>query len=993
VPRRTRLEDIDFRSVLERIPAITYVSMIADPDRGPLIYVSPQSKEILGYQEEWLQDTRLWDKILHPEDRDAVLAESARSHRTGDPWNRDYRLIARDGRIVWIRDHATLVRDPDGRPLHWHGVMLDITAQKLAEQALLESESRYRAVVEQIPAVTYVTSSEEPTRLIYISPQVDSLLGIPADQWLKQQRVWRSRLHPDDRKRVLSHEAATRRSGGTRYSDEYRMLAADDRVVWFHDEARLVHDPDGRPLLWQGVMLDITTRKQAAEARRETDAAFRALVENIPAVVYIARPDDDSTTLYVSPQIERILGYTQQEWLDQPDIWMELLHDEDREQVLAAHDLHNETGEPWRAEYRLIAADGRVVWFRDEATLVRDDQGRPMFWQGVRLDITDRKTAEEKLERAREELEMRVLERTVQLSEANELMMLEVEERRKAERRHKEAEERFRTLVEQLPAVVYIWRLNGTVTGERPAHPDTYTSPEIEHLLGFTPEEWQSRANFWLDRIHPDDRERVWAHTLDVVRDGGVYDAEYRFIAKDGRIVWVHDRATPMRADDSLYQGVIFDITERKRAEERLRKADERYRALVEEMPAVVYFWHVDPGVGGTAAPYASPQIEELLGYTGEEWVAMGTPWNDRLHPDDRDRVIELSRHCAGTGETFDAEYRLLAKNGEIVWIQDRAALVERDENGRPRYFQGVMLDITKRKRAETQLREAESLYRSLVEQIPAVTYVESARPGGGRPRTLYVSPQVADMIGYSPEEIIADPELWVRILHPEDRQRVIEADERSSSTGEPFDQEFRYVTRGGETVWVRSHSVLIRDDDGSPLFWQGVTFDITRRMEAERELRSWYELLMSRAGRQEEQLRETEEVLKELVAVGPGIIFMGSAADLRLEYVSPNVEQVLGYPADEVMAPGWWQEHIHPDDLNAVVDALGSARSPDDALVEIRARMIHRDGAARTFQSVLRFRFDEDGRPATFFGVSIDVTHRDAVGGAAGKVRADRTN
>src|SRR3990172_6938687 len=110
-----------------------------------------------------------------------------------------------------------------------------------------------------------------------------------------------------------------------------------------------------------------------------------------------------------------------------------------------------------------------------------------------------RESGEEEMEIAREELEMRVLERTVQLSEANELMMLEVEERRKAERSHKEAEERYRTLVEQLPAVVYIWRPKGTLAGEKPAHPDTYTSSEIERLLGFTPAQWHSRANFCLD--------------------------------------------------------------------------------------------------------------------------------------------------------------------------------------------------------------------------------------------------------------------------------------------------------------------------------------------------------------------------------------------------------------------------------------------------------------------------------------------------------------
>ena len=103
---------------------------------------------------------------------------------------------------------------------------------------------------------------------------------------------------------------------------------------------------------------------------------YRALVEQVPAIVYEMGPDDERQTLFVSPHVEELLGYSQQEWLDQPDIWIELLHPEDREIELAAHDLHNQTGEPWGREYRLIASDGSVVWVSDKAVLVPDARGR-----------------------------------------------------------------------------------------------------------------------------------------------------------------------------------------------------------------------------------------------------------------------------------------------------------------------------------------------------------------------------------------------------------------------------------------------------------------------------------------------------------------------------------------------------------------------------------------------------------------------------------------
>ena len=141
--------------------------------------------------------------------------------------------------------------------------------------------------------------------------------------------------------------------------------------------------------------------------------------------------------------------------------WSSCIPD-DREQTLAAHDLHNETGRPWSREYRLIANDGRVVWFRDVATLVRDDDGRPQHWLGVQLDITELKAVEDELRAARDELERRVAERTAELEEANALMALEIGERRRAEADLRTAEHRYRLLAEQIPAVTYIWEANRT---------------------------------------------------------------------------------------------------------------------------------------------------------------------------------------------------------------------------------------------------------------------------------------------------------------------------------------------------------------------------------------------------------------------------------------------------------------------------------------------------------------------------------------------------
>lgn len=176
-------------------------------------------------------------------------------------------------------------------------------------------------------------------------------------------------------------EAWGRRKDGTIFPTE-----VSTRLVTLGDEQLVV-----------ACIRDITAHRRAEDRLREAEARYRTLVEQIPAVVYVDATDEISSALYMSPQCERMLGYTPQDWLADPDMWVKLLHPEDRERALAENARTNKTGEPFTLEYRLIARDGREVWVRDVAVLVRDEAGRPQFWHGVMLDITERKRAEEQL--------------------------------------------------------------------------------------------------------------------------------------------------------------------------------------------------------------------------------------------------------------------------------------------------------------------------------------------------------------------------------------------------------------------------------------------------------------------------------------------------------------------------------------------------------------------------------------------------------------------
>jgi PAS domain S-box-containing protein len=159
---------------------------------------------------------------------------------------------------------------------------------------------------------------------------------------------------------------------------------------------------------------DAETRR----SRREAESRYQLLVERLPIIVYLSPVDRIQSTTYVSPQIETILGYRPEEWVSDPLFWQTRLHPDDRDRVIGIVQQSAATGESSTMEYRMFARDGRLVWFHDQAALVRDERGRAVFWQGLKLDITKRKRAEEEILKLNAELERRVQERTTQLERA-----------------------------------------------------------------------------------------------------------------------------------------------------------------------------------------------------------------------------------------------------------------------------------------------------------------------------------------------------------------------------------------------------------------------------------------------------------------------------------------------------------------------------------------------------------------------------------------------
>ena len=388
----------DLDALIGRIPAVPYVANTSPS--GDLRF-GPQVEAVFGHPAgAFADDESLWPSLVHPEDREALTRGPA---RPGERTVRTYRVRVTDGSERSFRDEAVFVEDADGGG--WVGILTDVTEDRAREDDLRRTIEKFRALVEQMPAVVYLHGpGADPANIPeFMSRRYAEIFGYPIQERMADPDLWSKILHPEDRDRALRiarHAAAT----GEPFSMDYRVIHKDGAVAWIHDETVLVRDDRGDPMFWQGVATDITERKQTEAALRDEAAKFQTLAEQIPAVTYIEQLGETASPIYMSPQYEAILGFTPEERLATPGLWESRLHPDDRDRVLAeVSEMSDDVG-GWSLEYRMIHRDGHAVWLRDEAVLVRDADGTPLFHQGVLFDISESKRAEHELERALDEL-------------------------------------------------------------------------------------------------------------------------------------------------------------------------------------------------------------------------------------------------------------------------------------------------------------------------------------------------------------------------------------------------------------------------------------------------------------------------------------------------------------------------------------------------------------------------------------------------------------
>jgi PAS domain S-box-containing protein len=255
-----------------------------------------------------------------------------------------------------------------------------------------------------------------------------------------------------------------------------------------------------------------------------------------------------------------------------------------------------------------------------------------------------------------------------------------------------------------------------------------------------------------------------------------------------------------------------------------------------------------------------NPAMRDITGRSAEDLASRSTL--GYTVPEDIDELVRLfTGMVEGQHDSYRHEVRLYADDGEVVWVDTATALL-RDADGKPQEAVSMAQNITERRATEEQLRQSEARYRTLVEQLPLITYIDT--PYATDAAVPYLSPQIEQILGYSLEEWHADPNFFLDHLHPGDRDRVHAAQDATRQSAEPLELEYRLIAADGRIVWLKDSYIVVRDETGRPSYTQGFAVDVTAEKQAEQDRKA----LLTQAQEQNERLRKLDRMKDEFIAL-----------------------------------------------------------------------------------------------------------------------------
>ncbi len=649
---------------------------------------------------------------------------------------------------------------------------------------------------------------------------------------------------------------------------------------------------------------EIKDREAAEQALRLSEDRFRSLVESISDFIW--EVDAEGTYTYVSPQVKTILGYEPAEMIGMKpfDFMPPDRAGEIREKFSAAA---GRKAPLQSLENINLHKKGYQVILETSGTPILDGEGRLTGYRGIDRDVSQRVEAERAL---------------------------------------REKEIKYRLTSENIPVAVY-----SALPDEHSTN--IFITNTIETLTGYPAHTFLEDFRQWARIIHPEDRDYVTRELGRLRREKKSLDIEYRVVRRDNTVIWVRDCGTPVFDKKGALiriDGFMEDVSSLKRAEQELKKSEERFRTVAD----FTHDWESWVAPDGSYE-YVSPSFERITGYRPEDLMNDPELIHQIVHPDDRALLQEHSCHELEGRETGALDFRIIHRSGDIRWIGhvcqpvfgSDAALLGRRASNR---------DITEQKLAEEKLRESE-------ERLALTLYAtdDGMWDWNVADNSVYFSRRYYTMLGYEPSELPQDFATWEALLHPDDRENALRVISQNleSRTEQQFAVEFRLKTKSGGWKWILGRGrVVERDGSGRPVRMVGTHSDISNRKESEEALRL-----------SEARYRELFESSRDAIGI---IDLEGRFVDCNSSYA-----EMLGYTLNELrqldftqITPEKWSSWEQPE----IVEKQIMQRGYSDVYEK---EYVRKDGTVFPVELRAYLLKDAQGIPYAMWGFVRDISER----------------
>jgi len=697
-------------------------------------------------------------------------------------------------------------------------LVAEVVERSQAENSLRTARDQLQAILDAVPGI--VSWISDDLRYLGVNNHLAKTFNMPVEAFTGQDIGF---LHTSNEFNLFVQDFFQ-----SNQLDAYREVSA--QVAGAERRFLIVAQKYNQGKAAFTVGIDITERDRAEKALREAEAKYRNIFEH--AVEGIFQTTPEGHYLSANPSLAHIYGYEspdtmmaeltniQQQLYVEPDRRREFIQALQRDGAVAGF------------ESQIYQRDGNIIWISENARAVHDDRGTLLYYEGTVEDITQRKEAEAALQRANEELELRVARRTAALTESNQRLLSEIRERHRVEEALRASEAELRALFAAMTDVITVFDGDGRYLNMVATNSQLLYSPGRERV-GKTVYEVLPpyQASLFMRHIQQalNTRRPVRLEYSLPIGDWHQGSEASGQAAPDDfeNTAWYNAIISPM--PDNRVIWVARDITEKRRSDIALQKAEEKYRSIFENSAEGIFQASPD-------ACYLSvnPALARMYGYGSPAEMMAQVTNIDRLYVNESRRSIMLQR-LHKQGAVFAFESQVYRADGQIIWVSENVRAVKGDRDTIV-YYEGTVADITQRRQAQEALRESQRTLSTLLGNLVGMAYRRYCDP---RWTLEFISDGCYDLTGYAPSDMLGEDAVpFEHLIHPDDRSYVKGEVERALPEGRPFQMTYRILTANEQEKWVLEKGIPVSRPGTQPAIVEGFLTDITDRKEIEEALR-----------------------------------------------------------------------------------------------------------------------------------------------------------